>query len=109
VDRGWLKKGSRVRMDLGDVKDIAEISINGRALGILWKKPFVVDVTDALKAGANRLEVKVTNVWPNRMIGDKQPGAQRIAYSTFDPYKADSPLLPAGLLGPVRVETLDVH
>jgi hypothetical protein len=73
---------------------------------VLWKKPFVVDVTGALHAGTNRLEVKVTNVWPNRMIGDKQPGAQRIAYATFDPFKADSPLLPSGLLGPVTLETV---
>ena len=90
-------------MDLGDVKDLAEVSLNGRQLGVLWKHPFVVDVTDAIQVGENQLEVKVTNLWPNRIIGDKQPGAQRIAYATFDPYKADSPLLPSGLLGPVTV------
>ena len=106
ANRGWLN-GQRVRMNLGELEDIAEVAINGRALGILWKKPFVVDVTDALRAGANRLEIKVTNVWPNRMIGDKQPGMQHIAYSTFDPFKMDSPLLSAGLLGPVTLEIFD--
>ena len=88
-----------MRLNLGDVQDLAEVSLNGHPLGVLWKKPFVVDVTDALKAGVNRLEVKVTNVWPNRMIGDKQPGMPRIAYSTFDPFKADSPLLPPAFSG----------
>jgi hypothetical protein len=53
--------------------------------------------------------VKVTNVWPNRMIGDKQPGAQQVAFSTFDPFKADSPLLPSGLLGPVTVLRVGQH
>ncbi len=104
--RGWLSEGVRIRLDLGDVQNLAEVSVNGRSLGILWKKPFVVEVTDALRAGRNDLEVKVTNVWPNRMIGDKQPGAQQIAYATFDPFKADSPLLPSGLLGPVTVEKI---
>jgi hypothetical protein len=99
----WMGKNGRVQLDLGDVKNLAEVTLNGQHLGVLWKHPFVIDVTGALHAGKNQLEVKVTNVWPNRIIGDKQPGAQRIAYSTFDPYKADSPLLPSGLLGPVTI------
>jgi alpha-L-rhamnosidase/Glycosyl hydrolases family 2, sugar binding domain len=106
ADQSWLAKGTRVRVNLGDVQNLAEVSVNGRALGVVWKKPFVVDVTEALRAGKNSLEVKVTNVWPNRMIGDKQPGAKQVAYSTFDPFKADSPLLPSGLLGPVTVEKM---
>jgi len=59
----------------------------------------------ALKAGSNALEIKVTNVWVNRLIGDQQPGATRIAFSATQPYRADSPLLPSGLLGPVKVVT----
>ena len=78
-------------------------ALNGQRLGVLWKHPFVVDVTSAVHPGKNELQIKVTNVWPNRLIGDKQPGARRIAYATFDPYKADSPLLPSGLLGPVTL------
>jgi hypothetical protein len=104
VPRDALAGATAVRLDLGDVKDLAEVAVNGRPLGILWKPPFAVDVTSALKAGSNQITVKVTNVWPNRIIGDKQPGATRIAYSSFDPYRADSPLLPSGLLGPVRFE-----
>jgi Glycosyl hydrolases family 2, sugar binding domain len=103
VNRSWLRKRSRVRLDLGSVKNLAEVSVNGKSLGVLWKTPFAIDITDSLRAGDNRLEVKITNLWPNRMIGDKQPGAQRIAYATFDPFKADSPLLPSGLLGPVTL------
>jgi hypothetical protein len=104
----WVGKGARVQLNLGDVKDIAEVTLNGRQLGVLWKHPFVVDVTGALHAGRNQLEVKVTNVWPNRLIGDKQPGARQIAYTTFDPYKADSPLLPSGLLGPVTLSRVSL-
>ena len=109
VSRRLMTKGSRVRLNLGDVKDLAQVSLNGKPLGILWKKPFITDITGALKAGSNRLEIKVTNVWPNRMIGDKQPGMKQIAYSTFDPFKVDSPLLPSGLLGPVTLEAADVR
>lgn len=104
--RNGLRKDARLRLDLGDVKDLAEVTLNGKQLGVLWKHPFVVDITDAVKVGKNQLEVKVTNVWPNRLIGDKQPGARQIAYATFDPYKADSPLLPSGLLGPVTISQL---
>jgi hypothetical protein len=106
VKRGWLAGGSRVELDLGAVKNLAEVLVNGRSLGILWKAPYRIDLTDALKSGGNQLEIRVTNLWPNRMIGDKQPGAIKIAFATLDPYKADSPLLESGLLGPVRVSTL---
>src|SRR5690606_1084865 len=59
-------------LNLGDVRIIAEVFLNGKNLGILWKQPFEVEVTDALRPGPNELEVKVTNLWPNRMIGDEQ-------------------------------------
>jgi hypothetical protein len=99
----WKSKGSHAWLDLGDVKNIAVVTLNGHMLGTLWKAPFRIDMTGALKTGENHLEVQVTNLWPNRLIGDKQPGAQRIAFTTFDPYKADSPLLPSGLIGPVTI------
>jgi hypothetical protein len=93
-----------VRLDLGSVKNIAEVSVNGKDCGILWKAPFQVDVTEALRAGRNRLEIRVTNLWPNRMIGDARlPPDKRFTYATWNPYKADSPLLESGLLGPVRL------
>jgi hypothetical protein len=106
VQRAWLDGGSRVELDLGAVKNVAEVFVNGRSLGVLWKAPYRIDLTDALKVGGNDLEVRVTNLWPNRMIGDKQPGAAKITFATLDPYKADSPLLESGLLGPVRLASL---
>jgi hypothetical protein len=101
ISRECLKDGSRVQLDLGGVKNVAEVLVNGRSVGVLWKAPFRLDITDALEAGESRIEIKVTNLWPNRLIGDKQPGVRQIAFSTFDPFKAESPLLPSGLLGPV--------
>jgi hypothetical protein len=98
-----LKSGARVDIDLGQVKNLAEVRVNGQSLGILWKAPFRVDITEALKVGDNALEIDVTNLWPNRLIGDKQPHAQQVAYASYDPFKADSPLLPSGLLGPVTL------
>ena len=96
ADRLWL--------DLGSVKNIAQVRVNGKDLGIVWKSPFKVDVTKALKPGSNRLEVKVTNLWVNRLIGDAQPdAAKKYTFTTQAFYKADSPLLPSGLLGPVRL------
>jgi hypothetical protein len=100
----WFKTGARLWLDLGDVKNLAEVSINGKPLGILWKAPFRVDVTSALKPGANTVEIRVTNLWVNRLIGDQQPdAAKKYTYTAQQFYRADSPLLPSGLLGPVRV------
>jgi hypothetical protein len=92
-------------LDLGTVKDFAEVEINGKAVGgVLWKPPFVVDVTRSVKPGSNDVSVKVTNLWPNRMIGDLQPGVPKTyTWTDFRPFKADSPLLESGLLGPVTV------
>jgi len=100
----WFVRGAKLWLDLGSVKNLADVTVNGKALGILWKAPFRVDVTDVLKPGGNRLEIKVTNLWVNRLIGDAQPDAARkYTYTTQPFYRADSPLLPSGLLGPVRV------
>ncbi len=89
-------------LDLGDVKNLAEVAVNGKPLGIVWKPPFRVDVTGAIKPGGNDVQVKVTNLWVNRLIGDQQPEAKKFTYTTMPFYRADSPLLPSGLLGPVR-------
>jgi hypothetical protein len=100
----WFQKGTHLWLDLGDVKNLAAVSVNGKALGILWKPPFRVDATDALKPGANAVEIRVTNLWVNRLIGDEQPGvAKKYTLTTQQFYRADSPLLPSGLLGPVVV------
>lgn len=127
-----MQAGKVWRLDLGRVKNLAEVSLNGVSLGTLWCPPFTVDVTRALKTGANRLSVKVTNLWPNRLIGDAQlpddvtwepayrgmSAAQipewakkgepsptgRVTFSLWKHWDKDDVLLESGLLGPVRLE-----
>lgn len=104
VPANAIAKGAHTWLDLGDVKNLAEVMVNGKSLGVTWKKPFRVDITSALKPGENKLQIKVINLWPNRLIGDAQPGVtNKITYTAMPFYKTDSPLLPSGLLGPVRV------
>ena len=119
---------------------IAEVKVNGKDLGIFWKPPFLVEVTNAVKKGRNSLEVQVTNQWPNRLIGDEQlppenkyegrgenstgviqklpdwyvqdkpkPAGGRVAFSTFKHFLKDSPLLEAGLIGPVVLRSAVQH
>ena len=102
-----VDKDARYELDLGDVKNIAEVFVNGKNVGITWKRPFRLDVTDAIKAGENKLEIRVTNLWVNRLIGDQQPGVtDKITYTIMPFYQADSKLLPSGLLGPVTLKLL---
>ncbi|SFP91742.1 F5/8 type C domain-containing protein [Parafilimonas terrae] len=104
ADKSWFAPGAHLWLNLGDVKNIAEVIVNGKSLGIVWKQPFSVDITSALKAGENKIEVKVTNLWVNRLIGDSQPNvAHKITYTTMPFYQASSKLLPSGLLGPVQI------
>jgi hypothetical protein len=100
----WFQAGGTLWLDLGDVKNIAEVSVNGSALGIFWRAPFRVNVTSVLKPGTNTLEIKVVNLWVNRLIGDQQDGVKtKYTYTAQQFYRADSPLLPSGLIGPVKV------
>jgi hypothetical protein len=93
-------------LDLGDVQVMARVTLNGRDLGVLWKAPFRVRITGWLKPGENRLQVQVANLWPNRMIGDAGlPPEKRFTWSSYEPFTADSPLPPSGLLGPLRILT----
>ena len=97
-------KGSNITLDLGEVREIAQVKLNGKDLGILWKKPFQVALGSAAKRGWNDLEVAVTNLWPNRLIGDQQlPPEQRRTHTNITKFRADSPLMPSGLLGPVII------
>jgi len=109
VPASWRVKGQRVEMDLGTVKNLAAVLVNGQSAGILWKAPYRADITVPLQAGVNRLTLDVTNLWPNRLIGDKQPNAKPIASTTFNPYSSDSPLLESGLLGPVTLFSIVPH
>ena len=104
VPASALTTGTPMWLDLGEVANLAEVSVNGKPVGVAWKKPFRVAVTKALQAGKNKLEIKVVNLWVNRLIGDQQPETkQKISFITMPFYKAGSSLQPAGLLGPVRL------
>ena len=104
ASESWFKPGAKLWIDLGDVKNLAEVSVNGKSLGIVWHAPYRVDVTGALKPGANELKVEVINAWVNRLIGDRQPdAATQFTFTPMKPYKADAPLQASGLLGPVKL------
>lgn len=106
IDSTQLATSARIFIDLGVVKNIADLSINGTPAGVLWKAPFrTADIKPLLKEGDNLLEIKITNVWRNRMIGDVQPGEKHPVTAIRRFYKSSDKLLPSGLLGPVRIIT----
>jgi hypothetical protein len=98
-------KDRSVWLNLGIVRELAEVKVNGQSCGVVWAPPFRVDISRALKPGANQLEVEVVNFWPNRIIGDQSlPEAQRFTRTNIRKLTASTPLMPSGLLGPVRLE-----
>jgi hypothetical protein len=128
-----LGTGHSLWLDLGRVKNLAEISLNGKSLGILWKPPFRVDIASAAQPGKNKLEIKITNLWPNRLIGDEQlpddrqwngkrlrewpqwvldgkpSPTGRYTFTTWHHWTKDDALLESGLIGPVMlVPVMDV-
>jgi len=131
VPADFLDPDRRVVLDLGRVEVLARVHINGRDLGVVWKEPYRLDVTDAVRAGSNDLEIAVTNLWTNRLIGDEQlppenqyatgadhgilrlpdwyrngqpkPAGGRVTFATWQFYRKDDPLVSSGLLGPVRL------
>ncbi len=132
VPAQFLKDSYSLLIDLGSVKEIAEVYLNGKNLGVLWKEPFRININDFVQAGTNTLEVKITNLWPNRLIGDEQltldyerKGAnvkqwpqwlinqterptERVTFAAFKHWNKDSELLPSGLLGPVKIVVFKV-
>ena len=88
-------------LDLGKVGDVAEVRVNGRLAGTVWHAPNRLNIGRLARPGANRLEVRVANLWVNRLIGDAQPGAAKVAFVTAPTYRPDAPLRPSGLIGPV--------
>ncbi len=126
---GLYGKGKRYILDLGRVEVIAEVMLNGKYLGTLWKPPYRINVTEAIKPGKNRLLIRVTNLWVNRMIGDErlpedsernpdgslrswpqwllksEPNPTgRFTFTTWRLWRKDEPLQPSGLLGPVHLQ-----
>jgi hypothetical protein len=102
--RGAAKPGERLYLDLGNVRELASVQLNGKSLGTVWAPPFRVEITDAAKPTDNLLEIEVVNFWPNRIIGDQSlPEAQRLTRTNIRKLTAGTPLMPSGLLGPVRI------
>jgi hypothetical protein len=104
-----LAAGKRLVLDLGRVRFLAEVHINGRRLGVVWKPPFQVDITEATRAGKNELIIEVGNTWSNRLVGDARTEGRDFCRTNIIrsltwtvPWK-DTPLLESGLLGPVRL------
>ncbi|MCA9428751.1 MAG: glycosyl hydrolase, partial [Candidatus Omnitrophica bacterium] len=96
-----------ILIDFGEVQNLARVRLNDQDLGVTWCAPWRVEIGDVLKEKGNHLEIEVANLWPNRLIGDRLlPSEKQVAWTTWNPYKADSELLPSGLLGPVRIATL---
>ncbi len=107
VPDSMLTSSRRVVLDLGQVGDVAHVKVNGKDFGTLWKPPFRVDVTDAVKKGKNELEIAVVNTWVNRLIGDdkfpkEKPVANVIVRNKIPATDLDKH--PSGLLGPVTIE-----
>lgn len=100
--RGY-KPGAPLTLDLGRVGDVAEVLVNGTPVATAWKAPYRVEIGPATRRGRNALEVRVANLWVNRLIGDAQPGANKITFTTLPTYKPDAPLRPSGLMGPVEL------
>lgn len=93
-------------LDLGKVYNLAEVFVNGKSQAVVWKTPFKLDLNTAdLQYGENLLEIRVTNTWVNRLIGDAQPQVnEKITFTTMPFYQGNEPLLTSGLLGPVNIK-----
>lgn len=110
IPAALLGKGRRLEIDLGEVREFAEVTLNGHSLGTLWEPPFRIDIASAAHVGLNHLQVSVTNLWPNRLIGDAQPGVTHpFTHTNVQKFTKDSPLLPSGLLGPVRLVSTEIR
>lgn len=111
IPTGWLADGRNVDLELGDVRELAEVFVNGKSAGVLWKAPFTTDITSLLKTGDNELKVEVMNLWINRLSGDKDLWDNKKLTKTniisdggsWLENWAEWSVQPAGLLGPVRV------
>ena len=103
---GKKEKADGLSIDLGNVGQMADVFVDGEHVEFLWKAPYKVQWMEPLKPGKHTLTVKVVNTWPNRLIGDAQPGATKLTHTAIPFYQASSPLTPSGLMGPVVLEKL---
>jgi hypothetical protein len=140
VDAADIRKNKRILLDLGELHDIAALTVNGENAGVLWYPPYRTDITPWLKAGRNTIVVHVTTNWANRLIGDEQHPAdfewgmdrgedgramkafpdwfvngqeravkERKAFTVWYYFTKESPLFPAGLIGPVQIVKQNVR
>ena len=101
-----LSGSDELYLDLGRVHELAQVRLNGVDLGVAWTKPYRVNITSHVKAKGNKLEIDVVNLWPNRLIGDEfLPEEERFTQTNIRKFTKSTPLLPSGLLGPVRILT----
>ncbi|MCC8424533.1 glycosyl hydrolase [Mucilaginibacter sp. UR6-11] len=97
--------GKKLLLDLGEVHEEASVKVNGIDLGVVWTKPAQIDITRAARAGENKLEITVVNLWPNRLIGDEAlPADKRFTLTNMHKFNKDTPLYPSGLIGPVKLK-----
>jgi hypothetical protein len=99
---------SQLWLDLGDAREIATVRIDGKPVATLWHPPFRVRIDQALHLGANSIEIDVSNLWANRVIGDAQPGAHRYTSTNITEYEPGAPLIPSGLLTAPAVYSVGV-
>ena len=106
LPKGVKPDSGPLYLDLGTVKDLAEVKLNGQPLGVVWTAPWRVEISKAAKERGNTLEIAVVNQWPNRMIGDARSPSVKPFLLLTPPLKQnpDQPLLPSGLLGPVTLQ-----
>ena len=97
------KPGAPLWLDLGAIGDVAEVRVNGQLVGTAWHAPYRLDIGKAAHAGRNSLDIRVADLWVNRLIGDAQPGAKPITWTAMPSYRADAPLRRSGLIGPVTL------
>ncbi len=129
----WFHPATSILIDLGTVKDLAEVSLNGKNVATLWKPPYRVDVSNFVTTGDNRLEIKITNQWTNRLTGDRVGPPEKRVLATVAPRFPGPPSPPqagrstneqgraagafggaqslgeAGLIGPVTVWAVNEH
>jgi hypothetical protein len=111
IPANWFGSGRNVYLDLGDVRELAEVFVNGKSAGVLWKPPFRAEISSILKPGKNVLKIDVINMWINRLTGDQElPDDKKFTKTNIRSdgstamVKAEPwHLQPAGLLGPVRL------
>jgi hypothetical protein len=121
------KPEGKLFLNLGTVRNIARIRLNGKVVGTVWTSPWQIEITDHVRTRSNKLEIEVINLWANRLIGDEQlpdDGIQhgqwpewllngtprtsgRFTFTTQRHYQKDSPLLESGLIGPVTIGATD--